>query len=260
MAKDLGKAKEEIRSDLHRFKEELKQEIKTSKESIERSLSNEIREVRNEQAEMIKSLEFANKTIEELKTQLANETAKISQLSDDNGMLRSKCTTLERRSQELEKRVVNMEQYSRNANIEIQGVSQEKDENVFDIISKIGSVIEEPITEADIEKCHRVPTRRPGKTNIIVQFKSRAKRDAALQKAKKARFTNKDVGIDNTNPIYVNEHLCPALKRLLGMAIKRKHDNQWKSVWSINGKIFARQADDMDAIQIINERDLERIC
>lgn len=259
MAKDLGKVKEEIRADLLKFKDELKQDIKASKESIERSLRNEIREVRNEQTQMLAKLENANKVIEELKTRLDNETAKSTKLCEDNDLLRSKCTALERRSLELEKRVVDMEQYSRNTNLEIQGVTQEENENVFDIISQIGSAIEEPITEADIEKCHRVPTRRPGKTNIIVQFKSRAKRDTALHKAKKVRLPNKDVGIDNTGPIYVNEHLCPALKRLLGMAIKRKHEYKWKSVWSCNGKIFERQADGIDSVHISHKNDLERI-
>lgn len=127
------------------------------------------------------------------------------------------------------------------------------------IISQIGSAIEEPITEADIEKYHSVPARRPGKTNIIVQFKSRAKRDAALYKAKKLRLTNKDTGIDNTDPVEVNEHLCPALRQLFGMAIKRKHEYEWKSVWSNNGKIYAKQAEGMHAVHISHQNDLDRI-
>lgn len=260
MAKDLGKIKDEIRADLQKFKDELKNEIKSSKESIERSLRNEIREVRNEQTQMLQKLESANKAIEELKSRLDNETAKSTKLSQENDLLRTKCTALERTSIELDKRVVNMEQYSRNMNLEIKGITQEENENVLDIISQIGSAIQEPITEADIEKCHRVPTRLPGKPNLLIQFKSRAKRDAALYKAKKLRLTNKDAGIDNTDPIYVNEHLCPALKRLLGMATKRKHEYEWKSVWTNNGKIYAKQADGMDAVHISHQNDLDRIC
>ncbi|KAH6924044.1 hypothetical protein HPB50_010837 [Hyalomma asiaticum] len=81
-------------------------------------------------------------------------------------------------------------------------------------------------------------------SGIATLFKSRTKRDAVLHKAKKARLSNKDIGSDNTQKIYVNEHLCPTLKRLLGIAIGRKRDNGWKSVWSYNGKIFARKSDE----------------
>ncbi|KAH6943525.1 hypothetical protein HPB50_023163 [Hyalomma asiaticum] len=91
-------------------------------------------------------------------------------------------------------------------------------------------------------------------------FKSRTKRDAVLHKAKKARLSNKDIGSDNTQKIYVNEHLCPTLKRLLGIAIGRKRDNGWKSVWSYNGKIFARKSDETPIVRIEHDEDLSNIC
>lgn len=53
------------------------------------------------------------------------------------------------------------------------------------ILAKLGDTIDESITESNIESCHRVPTRHPDKSNIVVQFRSSAKRDVALQKAKK---------------------------------------------------------------------------
>ncbi|KAL1467755.1 hypothetical protein MTO96_041948 [Rhipicephalus appendiculatus] len=87
-------------------------------------------------------------------------------------------------ARDLEARLVLTEQYSRKANLKIQGVLKEDNESVINIVSKIGSAISEPITAADIEGCHRVPRRDNGKSNIIVQFKSRANRDSILKKAK----------------------------------------------------------------------------
>lgn len=223
-------------------------------------MRSEIRELKSEYTQMSKDFSFANETIEELQAKLKNEVVKNSKLAEANDRLRLQLATLEHKFEENETRLVYQEQYSRNANIEIQGVVQEENEDVAQLVVKIGEVISEPISPSDIESCHRVPTRDSSKTNIIVQFKSRAKRNAALRQGKKTRFTNKDIGFEKNTPIYVNEHLCPALKKLLGMTIKRKRDNEWKYAWCWNGKIFAKKADGTDAIQIKNERDLANIC
>lgn len=80
-----------------------------------------------------------------------------------------------------------------------------------------------------------------------------------MKKAKKTRLLNSDIGLGNSAPVFVNEHLCPTLKRLLGMATKRKYEHGWKSVWSYNGRIYALQNDDSDSIVISYESDLRKI-
>nr|XP_037291385.1 uncharacterized protein LOC119187331 [Rhipicephalus microplus] len=252
MAKELLKLKEELRA-------EFKQELAKYKDMIERDLRTEIRELRTEQRNMTNSIEFAHQTIQELKQKLSTALSVNVEQEKQNELLRAKCTALESRGADMERRLLLAEQYSRNVNLEIQGVARKENESVPHILSMIGSAINEQITEADIESCHRVPTRNPERSNIVVQFKSRAKRDATLRKAKKARLTNKDVGLDISTPIYINEHLCPTLKRLLGMAIRRKHECNWKSVWTANGKIFARQSELSAVIQIHDESSLSKI-
>lgn len=61
--------------------------------------------------------------------------------------------------------------------------------------------------------------------NIVVQFTHRAKRDCFLEKARKKRLTTEDIDLEPCTPIYINEHLCPAMKRLFGVVNgkKRKH-------------------------------------
>lgn len=259
MSKDLAKMKEELRSEIAKLKDELRQEMKSSREVIERALRSEIRDLRNEQTELIKSIEHAHESIEELKRKLDIEVAKNEQITKENEALRAGNSTLDRRTEELDKRIVRQEQYSRNANIEIQGVESKEGESVANIVSEIGRVIEEPVSDSDLETCHRVPTRKPDKTNIVVQFKSRAKRDIFLKKAKKHRLTNTDIGLGTQTPIYVNEHLCPALKKLLGMAVQRKREHDWKFVWCTNGKILAKQTEDSNSVHITCEKDLAKI-
>lgn len=244
--------KEEIRA-------ELQAELKASREAFEREMRNELRDLRNEQRDIIQSLENSQADIDDLKKKLDVELAKNAKLDSENGALGAKCQVLENRVADLQSRLLQVEQYSRNCNLEIQGVEKKENENVVEIVSKIGMAISEPISETDIVACHRVPTRNSDKSNILVQFKSRDKRESALKKAKKMRLTNEDLGFESTLPIYVNEHLCPTLKRLLGMAIKKKHEHQWKSVWSFKGKIYAKQTENSQMIQIADERDLAKI-
>lgn len=259
MAKDIAKLKEEMKAELLKIKEEMKQEIKSFRDSLERDLRNEIRELKNDQRQMTESLNFAFTSIEEHKKKLDDVITKNRDLESENAALRAECKCLESKGRDLETRLVLAEQYSRKANLEIQGVLKQDNESVTNIVSKIGSAINEQITAGDIEVCHRVPSRDSGRSNIIVQFKSRAKRDSILRKAKRARLTNKDVGLTSENAIYVNEHLCPALKKLLALAVKKKYEYKWKSVWSFNGKIYAKQSDDTPAVHVPNEHDIDKV-
>lgn len=90
-------------------------------------------------------------------------------------------------------------------------------------------------------------------------MKSRTKRDSVLKKEKKTRINRRDIGLNTVAPVYVNEHLCPALKRLLGMAVKQEDECLWKSVSSYNGKIFVTQTDNSDPLLISDERDLAKM-
>lgn len=260
MAKEIAKMKDELRAEFLKLKEEMRAELKEHREAVERQMRNEIRELKTEQQALAKSLEFAYGNIEDLKKQLNDETTKNVKLASENEALHAKNAAMQSTLQDLEMRLVHMEQYSRKANLEVQGVIRKDGESVTEIISKVGSAINEPIDDSDIEACHRVPTRNPDRSHIIVQFKSRTKRDAVLKKAKRTRLTNNDLGLESMAPVFVNEHLCPAQKKLLAMAVKRKHEHHWKSVWSYIGKIFAKEADDSPIVPITHENDLGKIC
>lgn len=140
-------------------------------------------------------------------------------------------------------------------------------------MQRVCAVLEEPVLPADIDACHRVPTRGTEK-NIIVQFKSRQQRDRVLEKARKRRITNGSLRLggeqgDSTSadggtgggvPIYINEHLCQSVKRLLGMAIARKREHNWRFVLTRNGKTFARKHERSALQHIVTVADLSKIA
>lgn len=152
-----------------------------------------------------------------------------------------------------------LKQFTRKQNIEIKGIPQEPNESLVEIIQRIGDKVEARLEPSDIDVVHRVPTREPAKTNIIVRFGSRSARDKLLQAARKKRLTTSDIGFAETCPIYVNEHLCPEYKALLGMAIAKKKEKKWKFVWVAESKILARKTENSSVVHIATRADLAKI-
>lgn len=228
--------------------------------SADRENRSDLRELRNEIREMKESMGFINKAFEEMKKKFEAERVEKEALRKENVELRTMCKEHSRTIVQLEKRVVQCEQYSRRSNVEIRGVTQKENEDVAQLVSKIGEVIGEPISAGDMDACHRVPTREAGKSNIVVQFRSREKRDSVLEKARKFRVKNNQIGISGESQIYLNEHLCPTLKQLLALAIVKKHECGWRFVWTRNGKIFARKLENSDRIRIETDADLSKIA
>lgn len=239
---------------------ELKDEIKEEFKSLERDFRNELREINKELKEINEGMNFINKDVEDIKAKLDAVVSENTALKKANVELVAKCDAIAMSLKENELRLVQCEQYSRRHNIEIKGIPKIDTEDVTELVTKLGDIIGEPIAISDIEVCHRVPTKEMSKANVIVQFQRRQKRDSVLNKAKQKRITCQDLGLNEESPVYVNEHLCPSMKRLLGMAVSRKRQFQWRYVWVQNCKILARKAYGAPIVQISCEGDLDKIC
>lgn len=122
----------------------------------------------------------------------------------------------------MSRRFEDLEQYQRSNNLEIKGIPL--DGEPVAVLKKIGELIQEPVTEADIDVCHRVPTAKHDQTNIIVRFVRRTKRNAVIGKAKKVKITTTELGFQTSSPVYINEHLTRQGKQLLGAAVQKKRE------------------------------------
>lgn len=259
MTKDVSKQVEQ-------FKDELRNEFKNLKESLERSMRAEERKLRTEIDDMKRSMDFISKNLDDVNLRFDATLTENSSLKKENEALQHKVRSLEREVMECQTSLVKTEQYSRNKNLEIKGVTETPNECLGDVLAQIGTAISEPICANDIDVIHRVATKDKTKKNIIVQFVKREKRDKVLEKAKKTKLTSGSLGLsleasrsEANHPIFVNEHLCQYLKRLLGMAIARKREHGWKFVWIKNGAIFARRDETSSIVAIKRESDLDKI-
>lgn len=229
----MSKDNKELAKALDDLRREIRADLRTVKDSVKfcNDTCDGVKEIRDEMKELRKEIQELSKRNEEL-------TAENNRLST---------------------KVEELEQYQRSNNLEIKGVPAEGDP--YDVVQSIASILDVPISDHDIDLCHRVPTFKPNEKNIIVRFVRRAQRNKILEKAKKQRLTTRDLDYGGlVCPVYVNEHLISQNKKLLGAAIAQKKKVGWKFVWSSNGKVFARKDVNADALKITSMTDVDRIA
>ncbi|VVD01955.1 unnamed protein product [Leptidea sinapis] len=83
----------------------------------------------------------------------------------------------------LEQKIASMEQQARDCNIEITNVPERRGESLVQLVVKLGTMVNQPVTTKDIVAAHRVPHAdakdyRP--KNIIVKFATKILRDNFL--------------------------------------------------------------------------------
>lgn len=201
---------------------------------------------------------FLTEELEALKLQM-------SALKEENEQLKETCSNLQNENQsyckqlhEIKNEVNEMQQYSRNRNIEIVGVPLTEKEDVFSIIEKVATVIDVNYDKKDISAAHRLPSRKGYHPNIIIQFVSRSTRQEWLSAGKKKNLNAKQLSPHlQTSNIYINEHLTPLNKALLGRARRLKKENIVDFVWCKEGKVFVRRQDGDKAHVVRKMEDLE---
>ncbi|KAH9379615.1 hypothetical protein HPB48_000284 [Haemaphysalis longicornis] len=214
----MTKVSKELTTALDKLNMEIKADLKIFRESTDRDFRTDLRETKA-------SLKFIGEKCDEMRVDLKSVLEQNKQLRAKNVTLKERCDKQETQLKAIESRLVDCEQYSGNANVEIKGIPVRDKENLFDILTELGNCIEEPISPCDVDVCHRVPIPNDqASKNIIVQFIHRSKRNAVLEleTAKKKKLTCAELGLDHPAPIFVNDHPAPDRKRLLVEAVAKK--------------------------------------
>lgn len=143
MTKDVTKILEEFRGGC-------KTDVKDFRHCVEREIRRLIREMGN-------SMSFMNEQFEEIKVALQSNIDDNAQLKGDNATLKKKYEDLQKRLLENECRATQCEQYSRKCNLGIKGIPEGSGDDIFDIVKKIGNLVNENIIKEHVEFCHRLP-------------------------------------------------------------------------------------------------------
>ena len=146
--------------------------------------------------ELVKSLEFSQKEIDEWKH-------RVKVLEKENSDKKDMIEQLQTRVCELEKRSNYQEDYNRRNNLRISGLQEQPGETWEQTANKVTQLLEDKLqlTQVNLERAHRVgPNEHSHTRTIVARFEKYNEREAALRSAKKLKGTG----------IYFNEDLCPA--------------------------------------------------
>ncbi|CAG5029788.1 unnamed protein product [Parnassius apollo] len=178
-------------------------------------LKDEVIALRSEFADLKSSLNNTNLALKEFNDKIKDFEQRLVQVEK----VQKHANLIQTRLEKLEQESNSAEQWSRMNNVEIKGVPQTSGENLFEIIYKIGSMIQYPITKTQVNFVTRVPTReREHIKPIIICFCNRyVKEDfvaAARYASKTSHLTASNLGFVGNNRIYVNNHLTVHNKTL----------------------------------------------
>ncbi|KAJ2949076.1 hypothetical protein O0L34_g6015 [Tuta absoluta] len=174
----------------------------------------------------------------------------------------NKCIYLEKCNLALQQTLQGYEQSTRKHNLEIVGVEQLPDENVKEIVTKIGGLID--VSSDDIEWVRRNQPRKQGTKapTITVGFKNSGteSRDAWLAKRRKlADVTSKMITSgNNDDKVYINEDLSKSIRTLLWNTKKKLH-GVYRFTWVINGKVLVKKAEGDKAVWVRSEADINAL-
>ncbi|KAG8241791.1 hypothetical protein J6590_078901, partial [Homalodisca vitripennis] len=85
-------------------------------------------------------------------------------------------------------------------------------------------------------------------------------KDELLRKRRVRRdFSTRHMNLNVDKPVYINEALSPARRRLFAMAREIKRDKQYKYLWVRGGKIFLRKEESGTITTVTCQADLEKL-
>jgi uncharacterized protein YoxC len=253
-------------------------------EDISRIIRNEIREALRTELPLIlrKQLETELTPIKEQLIALQDSVTFISdqyddlhhtitKLTNDVKSLVSEREELRSTISSLTNRLNGLEQNMRDSNVEIQGIPEDKNEDLVRAVKCIAEKVSCDMLDADILHCTRVASQNKESNKpraVIAKLRSMRCRDELLSavarfnknKPRDQKINSSLLGVGGAVvPVYVSEHLSPTNKTLHWAARKRANELAYKYVWVRNGTIFMRKDDNSRYLVIKTQQTLDSL-
>lgn len=199
-------------------------------------------------------------------TMVTNKEEVIRLLKQNIESLEKKVKERDEKIANLEERVEHLENRQRIANIEIRNFPETKEEDVFNIVKRIGLAIGvEGIKEGDIQMAHRVNSKSVQKGRgrpIIAHLASRFLRNKWLEQHKKFRKEKGNLKAKHVSSrlpdtdVYIQEHITVNTKLLLGKVKAFAKEKAVKFVWIKEGFILIKKNEqDKEVVKIGSKRE-----
>lgn len=251
--------KDYIREEMDRLRKDITASFKST---IDNLVTSEISSIREDLVGIKNSMIFINEKFEDFNKKLNDVDTRLKSCEE----VCCKIETLESALNQIQCDANSRDQWARRSNIEIIGIPEKRNENLFDLIGKLADRADFKIMATDIDFVTRVaPSNHDNKQikPIIVRFLSRYRKDAFLYSLKKLKgLHSRDLGFTDTNGdrlIFFNDHLTKLNKFLLQRAKKMASEKCYKYVWVKNCSIMLRKTDSSKIIHIAHSTDLNKI-
>ena len=216
--------------------------------------------------------------LEEIKKlQIAMENSKneiIQRLQKENLVLKKSVSNLKNELEdqndlmhEMERDIVELQQYVRRNNIEIVGIPESvQQEDLEEKVIELASELSITLTKNDIEACHRLAKKprdndknssQPRRT--IVRFVNRKHSESFLKRKKNLKNLNLSRINLNRHRIFINNNLCNYNRMIWGCAKRLFDKNLISRFWTYNGIITIKVSDDDVPNKIGHISDLEEL-
>lgn len=253
LKKEISELKGKVKEAIVRSEEKTAETIKKMEKSIEAfegKLGNKI--AKNEE----KIIKLVNSSMEKFKMDMD----KVMKKQDDSEKVQER---MEKELEDTKAKVEDLQQYTRNRNIEIQGLPEHQGENLRNIMKIIGEKVGVRVEDHHVDVIHRVRTRNQDKAApIVVQMTTRTMRDAIIEKARPLEITPQLLGIggeNNKKRLFINEQLTIYKKNLFYHARQLKKNKQYEYVWMRNGRIMAKKNGSSGTIFINSMIDIDKL-
>jgi hypothetical protein len=202
-------------------------------------------------------------SIDELNQKLLLVERENESLKSECKNLRAENVALVRRINSLENDVEDMQQYSRNRNVEIKGIPVTKNEDIYTILEYVAKALGVKYDRQAISVAHRLPAPK-GKSfhpSIVCQFVSRTTKAEWTTAAKSRKLQSSDIHPSlRPSPVFVVDHLTQHNKRVLGHAKTQVKNGLLAYAWSKDGKILVRKTPESGVMRVRSTEEVDSIA
>jgi hypothetical protein len=220
--------------------------------------------IKSQTEEITKNYAFLSLKYDDQQRQMKDMMAENKEMRDQVSVVLNSLADVQKENRQLRQKLDDMEQYSRNSNLEVVGVPETPSEVPEMIATTIAKKLGVPVQKEDIEAAHRVASSRSPKP-LVIRFKARSLRDKVLDKSRKQTQTEKLKAKDlcpdfKDTPVFINEHLTADRKKLITEARAKKNEKDYKYLWTKSGTIYMKKFDSSPPIKIVSTEDLVKLA
>lgn len=203
-----------------------------------------------------RSINSCHEKLDDQKAMIDRLQLQLTNCIEGQEVLKAKNSALEKENLKMKEYVQRLEQDFKSNSILIHGIplparvnnGKRPQENLVDVVHRIGKAIDFKFNPTTIDSCHRVGN---GKDNaadnpppILVKFTSRMEKQEFFRqkKARSKLSTNRIFGYEQVDqPVYVCDDLTEENRILLSKAKRYGKAKGYRYVWWSNGKVLMRK-------------------